>query len=204
MPCVEKFMTILLSVILVALISNSIQTIFAEQNIPIEGLFSGPAEVELVTTKDSNYLIYLQVIVRNADGQLISVIESTAYGSLIPHMISDHVFDTLMSEKEVTTVNDVKYEKVQWKNSPSLEERFIGLYPIYSQFKFNFVSEPGDDTVKMYESKKDFSQWKIHYCAEWEGYGFSCIPVFQTLVPNMTLEPNDTVEQQWTILRELN
>ena len=204
MPYVEKFTAILLSVILVALISNSTQLISAEQNIPIEGLFSGPAQVELITTEDSNYLIYLQVIVRSADGQLISVIESTAHGSLIPHMISDHVFDTLMSEKEIITVDDIKYEKAQWKNNPSLEERFIGMYPIYSQFKLDFVSEPGDDTVKMYGSKKDFSQWKIHYCAEWEGFGFSCIPVFQALVPNMTIEPNDIVEQQWTILREFN
>ena len=107
MPYVEKFTAILLSVILVALISNSTQLISAEQNIPIEGLFSGPAQVELVTTEDSNYLIYLQVIVRSADGQLISVIESTAHGSLIPHMISDHVFDTLMSEKEIITVDDI-------------------------------------------------------------------------------------------------
>ena len=203
MPYVEKFTAILLSVILVALISNSTQLISAEQNIPIEGLFSGPAQVELVTTEDSNYLIYLQVIVRSADGQLISVIESTAHGSLIPHMISDHVFDTLMSEKEIITIDDIEYEKAQWTNSPSLEERFIGLYPIYSELTLEFVSEPGQDTTKMYESKKDFSIWKIHYCADWENFGYSCIPVFQVLVPNMTIEPTDIVEQQWTILREI-
>ena len=118
-------------------------------------------------------------------------------------MISDHVFDTLMSEREIITIDDVKYEKAQWKFNPSLEERFIGLYPIFSEIPLKFVSEPGDDTKKMYESKKDFSIWKIHYCAEWEGFGYSCIPVFQVLVPNMTIEPTDIVEQQWTVLREL-
>jgi hypothetical protein len=195
---------ICLSTVFLVLIAISIQSIYAEQDIPIEGLFASPGQVELSTTKDTNYQIYLHAIIRNADGQLINVTESTSRGSFIPHMISDHVFDTLMSEKEIITIDDVKYEKVQWKFNPSIEERFIGLYPIFSEITLQFVSEPGDDTKKMYGSKKDFSIWKIHYCAEWEGYGFSCIPVFQVLVPNMTVEPTDIVEQQWTILRELN
>ena len=201
--CMNKF-AILFSIIFVALVACSIQSTSAEQNIPIKGLFVNPGEVELITTKDSNYKIYLQVVIRNADGQLINVTESTANGAYIPHMISDHVFDTLLSEKGIITIDDMKYEKGQWKNSPSLEHRFIGLYPIYSEITLEFVSEPGKDTTKMYEAKKDFSIWKIHYCAEWEGFGYSCIPVFQVLVPNMTIEPTDIVEQQWTILRELD
>ena len=199
----KRFTKILLSAIFVTLIICSVQSIYAEQKIPIEGLFVSPGEVQLVTTEDSNYKIYLQVIIRNADGQLINVTESTANGAYIPHMISDLIFDTLMSEKEIITIDDIEYEKAQWTNSPSLEERFIGLYPIYSELTLEFVSEPGEDTTKMYESKKDFSIWKIHYCADWENFGYSCIPVFQVLVPNMTIEPTDIVEQQWTILREV-
>ena len=199
----KRFTKILLSAIFVTLIICSVQSIYAEQKIPIEGLFVSPGEVELVTTEDSNYKIYLQVIIRNADGQLINVTESTANGAYIPHMISDLIFDTLMSEKEIITIDDIEYEKAQWTNSPSLEERFIGLYPIYSELTLEFVSEPGEDTTKMYESKKDFSIWKIHYCADWKNFGYSCIPVFQVLVPNMTVEPTDIVEQQWTILREI-
>ena len=187
-----------------ALIICSIQSISAEENIPIKGLFVSPGEVELVTTQDSNYKIYLQVIIRNADGQLINVTESTANGAYVPHMISDHVFDTLMSEKEIVTVDGIKYEKAQWRNSPSLEQRFIGLYPIFSEITLNLVSEPGDDTTKMYNAHKDFSIWKIHYCADWENFGYSCIPVYQVLVPNMTIEPTDIVEHQWTVLREVS
>ena len=199
----KRFTKILLSIIFVTLIICSVQSIYAEQKIPIEGLFVSPGEVQLVTTEDSNYKIYLQVIIRNADGQLINVTESTANGAYIPHMISDLVIDTLMSEKEIITIDDTEYEKAQWTNSPSLEERFIGLYPIYSELTLEFVSEPGQDTTKMYESKKDFSIWKIHYCADWENFGYSCIPVFQVLVPTMTMEPGDVVIQQWTILREV-
>ena len=199
----KNFIIILLSITVIGLLTVSTQSTSAEQNVPIEGLFVSPGEVQLVTTEDSNYKIYLQVIIRNADGQLINVTESTANGAYVPHMISDLVFDTLMSEKEIITIDDIEYEKAQWTNSPSLEERFIGLYPIYSELTLEFVSEPGEDTTKMYESKKDFSIWKIHYCADWENFGYSCIPVFQVLVPNMTIEPTDIVEQQWTILREV-
>ena len=199
-----KNFTVLLGMIIMGLFVISTQSISAEQDIPIKGLFVNPGEVELVTTEGTNYQIYLQVVIRNADGQLINVTESTAHGSFIPHMISDHVFDTLMSEKEIITIDSIEYEKGQWWFSPSLEQRFIGLYPIFSEITLNFVSEPGDDTKKMYGSKKDFSIWKIHYCAEWENFGYSCIPVYQVLVPNMTLEPTDTIEQQWTILRQLD
>ena len=200
----KKLPKLLLGAIFVALITCYVESIYAEQDIPIEGLFAKPGVVELVTTEDTDYKIYAQLVLRNADGQLISVTESTAHGSLIPHMISDHVFDTLMDQKEIVAIDNVKYEKAQWKFSPSLAERFIGLYPIYSEIPLEFVSEPGDDSVKMYESKKDYSIWKMHYCADWENFGYSCIPVFQVLVPTMTLEPTDVITQHWTILRELN
>ena len=199
-----KKLTMIIIAIFMAIIISSVQSISAEENIPIKGLFVNPGEVELVTTENTNYKIYLQVIIRNADGQLVNVTESTANGAYIPHMISDHIFDTVMSEKEIITVNDTEYEKAQWRFNPSLEHRFIGLYPIYSEVTLEFVSEPGQDTTKMYEAKKDFSIWKIHYCADWENFGYSCIPVFQVLVPNMTVEPTDIVELQWTILKEID
>ena len=54
---------------------------------------------------------------------------------------------------------------------------------------------------------KDYSLWKIHYCADFANIGhdvLQCIPIFQVLVPTMTLEPTDVITQHWTILRELN
>jgi len=65
-----------------------------------------------------------------------------------------------------------------------------------------FESTPGA-REKMREHQ-EFAMWKIHYCATFEGRGFSCIPIFQDLVPNMTLEQHAVVTQQWTILRILN
>ena len=194
----------LLSVIFVTLIAGSVQSIAADHLEPGQGIFVDDAEVNLTTTEDSNYQVYLQMVLRNGDDQLINVTESTANGSFIPHKITDHVFDTLMGEKEIITIGNIKYEKVQYIFSPTLEQRFLGLYPIFSAITLEFISEPGPQSIKLYEESQDYSIWKIHYCAEFEGHGLRCIPIFQVLVPTMTLEPSDVVTHQWTILRELN
>ena len=193
----------LLGVIFVVLLAGSVKSISADHLEPGQGIFSDEGEVELVTTQDTNYQVYLQTVLRNGDGQLISVAESTEAGAYIPHKISDHVFDTLMGKKEIVTIDNIKYEKVQYTFSPTLVQRWIGMYPIFSEITFKFNVE-GDALAKMNEKIKDYSIWKIHYCATFEGHEYSCIPVFQTLVPTMTLEPDDIIIQQWTILRELN
>ena len=196
---------LLLSVIFVALVACSIQSISADHLEPGPGIFVDESDVEIVKIKNTNYLVYLQAILRNGDGQLISVVESTANAGFIPHEITDHVFDTLMGKKEIVTIDNIKYEKVQYIFTPTLEYRFIGLYPIFSEANFEFVSERGTNIEdELYEENKTYSIWKIHYCATFKGHGFQCIPIFQVLVPTMTMEPQDVVTQQWTILRELN
>ena len=120
----KKF-RIALCIISITLIAGSVQSISAEQNFPIEGIFRSPGVVELIPSTDTNYQIYLQLVMRNADDQLINITESTAYGSYIPHAITDYVFDTIMAEKEVIAIDGVKWEKAQWEYSPSLEHRFM-------------------------------------------------------------------------------
>ena len=193
----------MLSLIIITLTVSSVHVIHADHLEPGQGLFKDQSQVNIITTENTKYQIYLQLSIRNSDGQLINVTESTANGSVIPYKMSDYVFDTLMSEKEIITINNIKYEKGQWKFNPTLEQRFVGLYPIYSEITVELVSKEGDDTTKMYKSEKDHSRWKIHYCGTFEGHGITCVPAFQVLVPTMTLEPSDTIEQQWTILREI-
>jgi hypothetical protein len=200
----KKFTMPLLSVIFVTLIAGSVQSISADHLEQDQGIFVDDAEVNLATTEDSNYQVYLQMVLRNGDDQLINVTESTANGSFIPHKITDHVFDTLMGEKEIITIDNIKYEKVQYIFSPTLEQRFLGLYPIFSAITLEFVSEPGPQSIKLYEESQDYSIWKIHYCADFKDHGYHCVPIFQVLVPTMTLEPSDVVTHQWTILRELS
>ena len=199
----KKFTIALLGVIFVTLIAGSIQSISADHLEPGQGIFKEESEVELVTTHGSNYQIYLQTVFRNGNGQLINVSETVEIGMYIPHKITDHVFDTLMGKKEIITIDNIKYEKVQYIFSPTLEHRLTGLYPIFSEIPLEFKYEEGA-VAKMNKKIKNYSIWKIHYCAAFEGHGYTCIPVFQALVPTMTLEPDDVVTQQWTILRELN
>jgi len=194
----------LLGVIFVALIACSIQSISADHEVG-EGIFKDKSEVNIVTTQDSDYQVYLQAVLRNVDGQLINVTENTKTAAYIPHEIADYVFDTLMGEKEIITIDNIKYEKVQYTFSPTLEQRTMGMYPIFAETNIKFKME-GDALAQMNEKHKDYSIWKIHYCADFStiGHGYQCVPVFQVLVPTMTLEPSDVVTHQWTILRELN
>ena len=187
-------------------IACSIQSVSADHE-SNEGIFKDKSEVNLVTTQDSGYQVYLQAVLRNGDGQLINIIESTKTAAYIPHEIADYVFDTLMGEKEIITIDNIKYEKVQYTSSPTLEQRWLGMYPIYEQIKINIKVE-GDALVQINKKSKEHSLWKIHYCADFVSIGhpdgLQCIPVFQVLVANMTLEPTDVITQQWTILKELN
>jgi len=202
----KKSMIVFMSTIFVALIAGSIQSIYADHETG-KGIFKNESEVELVTSNNTNYQIYLQAVLRNGDGQLINVTENTKTAAYIPHEIADYVFDTLLGEKEIITIDNIKYEKVQYTFSPTLEQRWMGMYPILEQIKIN-INVEGDALVQINEKIKDYSIWKIHYCADFANIGhhdgLQCIPVFQVLVPTITLEPTDVINQQWTILRELD
>ena len=211
---VKKIMMFLLGVIFVALIVGSVQSTSADHLEPGTGIFLDETEVELVnywttltsTTQGSSYQVYIQTVLRNGDEQLISITETARTGAYIPHKITDHVFDTLMGKKEIVTIDNIKYEKVQYTFSPTLEQRHMGMYPIFSEITFKFDVE---ESVRegWSEERKDHTIWKIHYCADFSDIGhdgYTCIPVFQVLVPTTTMESNDVVTHQWTILKELN
>ena len=193
---------ILFSIVFVALIACSVQSVTADHLEPGQGIFVNDGEVNLVVSTDTKFQVYLQAVIRNVDGQLINVTESTTTGAYIPHKITDDVFDTLMGKKEIITIDNVKYEKVQYTYTPTLEQRFIGLYPIYTEIALEFTYEEG--TLAKMQRDKDYSLWKIHHCVTVKGHNYDCIPVFQVLVPTMTLQTGDVLTQQWTILRILN
>jgi hypothetical protein len=197
---------LLLGVIFVVLLPGSIQSISADHETD-KGIFKTAHEVELITTENTNYQVYLQAVLRNGDGQLINVTENTKTAAYIPHEITDYVFDTLMGEKEIITIDNIKYEKVQYTFSPTLEQRWMGMYPISEQITIN-INVEGDALVQMNKKIKDYSLWKIHFCADFADIGhpdgLQCIPIFQVLIPMTILEPTDVITQHWTILRELN
>ena len=205
MFCMKWLVMPLLGVIFIALIAGSVQSISADHESG-KGIFKNEHEVELVTTENTNYQVYLQAVLRNGDGQLINVTENLKTAAYIPHELTDYVFYTFMGEKEIITIDNIKYEKVQYTFTPTLEQRWMGMYPISEQIKIN-IEVKGDALVQMNKKIKDYSLWKIHYCADFSAIGhdgYKCIPVFQVLVPTLTLEPTDVITQQWTILRDMS
>ena len=221
----KVFVIQLLSVIFVTLIAGSVQSVAADHLESDQGIFKDENDVNLRGTKviegvlgsppdfysepswrlmnTSNYQVYLQTVLRNGDGHLISIIESTVTAAYIPHKITDYVFDTLMGKKEIITIDNIKYEKVQYTFAPTLEQRWVGMYPIFEEIPIKYNLKE-DTRTKMNEEKKDRSNWKIHYCATFEGHGYQCIPIIQVIIPTMVMEPDDVAINQWTILRDLN
>ena len=197
------FVIQLLSVIFVTLIVGSIQSVTADHLEPGIGIFKDKTEVELVTTQDSNYQVYLQTVLRNGDGQLISVTEGGIRGYVVPHKVTDHIFDTLMGKKEIVTIDNIKYEKVQYTFSPTVEQRTEKIYPIFEEIHIEYVVEE-DALAQMKEEIRDYYRWQIHYCATFEGHVYTCIPVFQTFAVVELVTYTDVVTHQWTILRVLN
>ena len=199
----KKFTIGLLSAIFVALIACSIQSISADHLEPGQGIFKDVGAVELVTTQGTNYQVYLQTILRNGDDQLINITENTKTGAYIPHKITDYVFDTLMGKKEIVTIDDIKYEKVQYTFSPTLKQRWMGIYPIFDEIPIEYVVE-GDALAQMKEDIMDHYRWVIHYCAIFKGHEYTCIPVFQSFTVVELVTHTDVITHQWTILRVLN
>ena len=198
----KKFTIVLLGAVFVALITCSIQSVTADHLEPGQGIFKNEREIEAVPIQDSNYQIYLQTVLRNGDGQMISVAEGM-YGFVIPHQVTDHVFDTLMGKKDIVTIDNIKYEKVQYTFSPTLEQRTEKTYPIFEEFPIEYVVEE-DARAQMNEDIRDYYRWVIHYCATFKGHVYTCIPVFQAFTVVELVTHTDAVTHQWTILRVLN
>ena len=195
---------LLLSVIFVTLTAGSVQSVAADHSEPGEGIFKDTGEVVVLATWGSNYQVYLQTVLRNGDDQLISVSEGTSgNGYIIPHKVTDHVFDTLMGKKEIVTIDNIKYEKVQYTFSPTLEQRTEKIYPIFEEIPIEYLVEE-EALAQMKEDIRDYYSWQIHYCATFEGHGYVCIPLFVAFTVVELVTQTDVVTHQWTILRELD
>ncbi len=203
----KVFLIQLLSITFVLLITGSIQSVTADHLEPGQGIFKDVHTLhELEETDDSNYQIYLQTVLRNGDGQLITVIERM-HGYVVAHQITDHIFDTLMGEKEIITIDNIKYEKVQYTTTPTLVQRTVEINPIFEEIpleQFTIYDMDEDALAHMKKDIKDHYRWKIHYCTTFEGHPYTCIPVFQAFTTVRNVTPTDIVTHQWTILRVLS
>ena len=166
------------------LVIGSIQYASADHSLGGQGIFKDEDSVNLASTlaKDSKYIVHLQVVIRDAQDQLVSVTEAI-HGHYIPHELTDQIFDTRLGEKEIINIDKIRYEKARFTQTKNLQQEDIST-------TFRDI----------------LSMWKLEFCMNTEEHGdeqgISCVPVFQTITPDVVLEKNDTFTLHWTILRE--
>tara|TARA_B100001167_G_scaffold133615_1_gene84236 strand:- start:11 stop:529 length:519 start_codon:yes stop_codon:yes gene_type:complete len=171
----KKLTVVLISVIFTTLIIGSIQLISADHLEPGLGIFKNEKEINTISTEDSKYQIYVTVEIRNAQGELIGITEATR-GIHIAHEITDYTFNEKLGEKEIITIDNIKYEKHQFMVSHDFPE----------------------DIVKLK------TKWTFPICGEIGGHSDVCVPVFQVNTDAVYIEEDDNAKNYWTVLREMN
>ena len=190
----KGFVILLLGVIFVALITSSLPSIAVDDSGGNNVVSEDADKLNVVPTKSPKYKIYLHVIVRNAQDQLVSVSE-TMDGGYFAHEITDYAFDHSLplvsgadiksdatvlpptGKKEIIIIDNMKYEKVQYS-----------------------------DTFMLNSEQELKSKWGLNVCAEHvKKYGGKCARIFGTTsITVMYIEVDDVITTNWTILREFN
>ena len=161
---------VMLGAIFVTLIVSSFQSLAAQNENDV---------------MNSEYKIHLQVIVRDANEQLVSVIESTntkifpTYlpdGTLVEGFI-DYMFDReLQNDYQVITIDGTKYEKVVW--TTPIQETDPGMIVITTS--------------------------QLDICTPFKGYGKMCIPLLGANLSWLDLDVSFTMIEKWTVFRVMN
>ena len=191
----QRFAILLLSVIFVALITNSIPSIATDDTDDNNTDSKDVDKLNVVPTKDQKYEIYLHVTVRNVHGDLVSITNKESCSNVskllvsgwgcrveyLEHEITDYAFDKLLGEKEIITVDNVKYEKVQFSTS-------------------------SDNTWLFDVHDRELAhRWHVEICGEpIKKYGYDCAKIFWTSTSVVYLEMDEVTTANWTILRETN
>ena len=166
----KKFAMMMLGAIFITLIVSSFQSLAAQNENDV---------------MNSEYKIHLQIVVRDANEQLVSVIESTntkifpTYlpdGTLVEGFI-DYMFDReLQNDYQVITIDGTKYEKVVW--STPIQE-----------------TDPGMIVT---------TTTRLDICGTFEVYGEMCMPSLGASFSWIDLDLSFTTIDKWTVLRVMN
>ena len=172
---------LLLGVFFVTLIAGSVESVAADHSLPGEGVFKDESDVNIASSIDSKYQIHLQLIVRNAENQLVTVAESV-HGYYIPHQITDQIFDEMSGKREIVTVDNIKYEKIQ-----------NAFYHVGVQ-EFPFKTSYQDIRIT----------WYLGFDENVDGHGSKRLPIFQAALSPVSLAKDDILTFHWTFLRVMN
>ena len=133
-------------------------------------------------------MLHLQVVVRNAQDQLVGVTESV-HGRYIPNELTDQIFD-------------------KWNFPKDGKKETINVDGVIVAEKVTFTEM---NSVQQYSFKTSFqdmqSIWSINFCINtfehyFGGEGIWCVPFFQTNTPDISLGEDDTWTVKWTVVRE--
>ena len=149
-----------------------------------------------ITTQDSKYKIYLHVLVRNAQGELIGIADTGEKSRLVsgpqylPHEITDDIFDMLNVKKEIITIDNIKYEKIEITDS---YEQTMTTTTYFNQNLFEM------------NDREPSATWMLTVCGEpVQKLGYECVNIFQCYTSLVYLEVGDIITSHWTVLRETN
>ena len=166
------------------LIACPVQFVAADHLKPGIGIYKDETNVNLISIRDTNYQLYLQVEVRNAQGQLVGIFEGTE-GHLIPHKITDATFNEKMGKIEIITIDNIKYEKALYRGTLDVKQ---------------LLSNTSGDMI----SPHFIGLWTINLCGAVDGHKSRCMAVFQANTSQVPITEGDTVINQWTILRAID
>ena len=188
----RNFASVLLGVIFTILITSSIQYASADHSLGGNGIFKDENTANLVSSEGSKYIIHLQIVVRNAEGQLVSVTE-VAHGQYIPHKITDQIFHNSLDTGKIIKIDKMIYQKgidkSTWTTGSPTENA--------QQFYFRYSVEDMQ------------SFWGLQYCIDvkdkdhGDAQGISCLPFFTTITPHVSIEETDVFTLDWTILKRV-
>ena len=191
----EKFDSVMLSAIIITLIFSSTQTIIADDN-PNVKIHTLDPDINL------RYEVYLQTTIRDAQGQLLSVTESTlgwvaitAFpdGKSMPDLVEQVFNHNILDEKEVVTIDNVKYEKIQFFNELVVDHnKLLNVNPATNLYTGGKI---GTSSGSVYNICMDFNEI---------GYGHLCGPFVAAKMPLIHLAEGNILTDQWTILRMMN
>ena len=180
----EKFTIVLLSTIFITLITGSVQYVTADHVEELgQGIFKDEYTLNSAFSKDSKYQIYLHVIIRNAQDQLVSVSEAT-HGYYLPHQFTDQMIDKMQPgdnlSKEIVIIDKMKYEKI------------------------HLIDTYDEQTVDTEIGVDIRTKWTFTVDEYIDGHGLMRLPIFKVSVPVHPIAVDDVLTLHWTILRELN
>ena len=190
----KRFVIPLLGFIFVVLITSYIP--FSAGDDSSDTKIVSEDKLNNITTQDSKYKIYLHVLIRNAQGELIGIADTGEKSRLVsgpqylPHEITDEIFDMLNVKKEIITVDNIKYEKIQISDS---YEQTITTTTYFNQNLFEM------------NDREPSATWMLTVCGELvQKLGYDCVNIFQCYTSLVYLEVGDIITSNWTILRETN